>query len=206
MWILILIVIVVIVCMSVTKKSEPNELSQATAKPAEIGGIMEFLHAYSSLRAKHDLYDTGVLISWRRTEMGYEIGAETTIFKIDGEDASDAVDVLRMMISRARQDAEQKARLETTDAMQIYSARSKAADNVILDYFGTEHLQGSFWDIDDCEYVDGRYLRFNDNTCSVYEHFNQGLRVTLAAIEKRIRELYPRAQFEKNGNTMRIEL
>lgn len=198
MW-FILIVVAAVVVYTVLK-SNRNEGTAAVpdnAVPAEVPGVMNFLHGFHSLCNSHKIVSSGVLISWKTVDGGCEIRAYTKIFKIDDQDASDSVDILRMSISQAKYNIETSNK--GTNPVDLYQLKQKAADKVILDFFGTNLLEGSFWDIDDCEYIDGKYLEF-EAIGMVFDSFNQSRGKTLDSICSKVAEKYPNARISRQAN------
>ena len=198
MW-FILIIVIVVVLYAVWKQNGNGETETVSnnSVPAEVPGVMNFLHGFHSLCNSHKIVSSDVLISWKTIDGGCEIRAYTKIFKIDDQDASDRVDILRMSISQA------KCNIETsnkgTNPVDLYQLKQKAADKVILDFFGTDLLEGSFWDIDDCEYIDGQYLEF-EAMGMVFDSFNQSRGKTLDSICSKVAEKYPNACISRQAN------
>ncbi|MBE6964353.1 MAG: hypothetical protein E7429_07030 [Ruminococcaceae bacterium] len=188
MWLVIIVVVVVILYAMRPAEKETSETKNNQSVAAEVLGIFDFLHCFYSLSKHHEIDSTGVFLSWKRVDFGVEIKAYTKIFKIDGQDASEAADSLRAAISRAKRDIE--IRCNDIDTVELYRMKQQAADQMILDFYGTDCMQGNFWDIDDCEYIDGRYLEF-EGTGMVYEAMNQDLGKTLTAISSKVAAEYP---------------
>lgn len=199
MWIIILIIIVAFIIYYPTKTGSNNTFGKDSANsvPAEIPGIYSFLDAYSSLCNKHNIDSTGVLITCKRIEDGWKIRASTKIFKIDGQDASYSADILRMCITDAKNAVESSKK--NVNPVELYNLKTEAANKVILDYFGVDHLTGCFWDIADCDYIDGKYLEFEANGI-VFDTFNQGLKITLDKLCADIPKKNPHAQISRQGN------
>jgi len=172
-------------------------------EPAEYDAIKEFLHGLDSLSRKHDIVGTPIFLDVSREEDKYIITARTTIYKIDGDDASDCIDVLRLAVQRAKADI--KANNKSLDEGELYRLQSSKSDEFILDFYGVNHLQGSLWDIVDCEYVEGRYIEFEESV-TVYDFLHQSQEKTFDAIGSFIKETYPKAQIEKSKNLMSITL
>ena len=200
MW-FILIVVAAVVVYTVLK-SNRNEGTAAVsdnAVPAEVPGIMNFLHGFHSLCNNHNIVSSDVLISWKAVDGGSEIRAYTRIFKIDDLDAADAVDTLRMTISQAKHDIESSNK--DANPAEVYQMKQKASDKMILDFFGTDSLEGSFWDIEDCEYIDGKYLEF-EAVGMVYDSFNQSQNKTLDFVCSNVADKYPKSRLNRQGNNM----
>lgn len=202
MWIILLTVIgFVLYAVMKQKNNGGSETIVNNSIPAEVPGVMHFLRGFHSLCNRHRIISTDVLISWKAVDGGYMISAYTKIFKIDGQDASAAVDILRMVIAQAKRNVE-ICNKEANPA-ELYRLKEKAADKVILDFFGTDMLEGSFWDIDDCEYIDGKHLEF-EAIGMVYDSFNQSYGKTLDYICSKVAEAYPNAHISRQVNTITI--
>ena len=158
-------------------------------KPGKVEHMMEFLISYYALHGAHAVYDTGITFTWERAEGGYRIYGETLLLEIDGEDAAAAAEKLRHAILRAKQTP-----TEATDPVRRYSLQRRAADRVILEFFGTEHLAEPFWSIEHCDYREGKHLFF-----SVSDAIPQGqsLEETLQSIEQKARQLHPNTRVER---------
>ncbi|MBE6953265.1 MAG: hypothetical protein E7452_06910 [Ruminococcaceae bacterium] len=182
---------VILVFVGIYKNKELRE--QENKKPASVSSIMHFLHAYQGLCRTHSISDSGANIEWYRNDIGYLIRIETTIYQIDHEDASVTIEALRDRIKLAGQVAEQGIR----NAEAAYNANAEARNRELLNFFGINSMQGCFWDIDDCEYVDGRYLYFKAESV-VFSQLQQGLRESLDEIKARVTELYENVKVEEN--------
>lgn len=198
MWIILIIAIVVVIyAVSKRNSNVETETVSNNSVPAEVPGIMNFLHGFHSLCNSHKIVSSDVLISWKTVDGGSEIRAYTKIFKIDGQDASDSVDILRKSISQAKSSIETSNK--EVNPVDLYQLKRKAADKEILDFFGTDLLEGIFWDIDDCEYIDGKYLEF-EAIGMVYDSFNQSRGKTLDSICSKAAEKYPNAHISRQAN------
>lgn len=198
MWFILLIIIVVIIYVVLKhNNSEKNVTIANNTVPAEVPGIMAFLHGFYSLCNRHQVVSTDVLISWKQVDGNSEIKAYTKIFKIDGQYASDCVNNLRTSISQAKSNIESSNK--GVNSVDLYQLKRSVADKMILDFFGTDLLQGSFWDIDDCAYVEGKYLEFKAQGI-VYAAFNQSQEKTLDSICTKTVETYPNAHICRQAN------
>lgn len=198
MFILILIVIVAVVVYAIAKSEKKWNGESANSIPAEVPGIMDFLDAFYSLCGNHKIESSNVLISWTNNSDGSNIKIYTKIFKIDDMDASESVDGLRRRISQAKSEIE--INHKGMEPIALYKEKEKAAQELILNYFGANRLQGVFWDIEDCEYADGKYLEFEAEG-AVYKALNQSREKTVNYICAEAARKYPNfhVSMEKNG-------
>ena len=175
MVVIILIIVVVFVLCVFNSPTKSNDIkpvqpvqSEATVMPVQraqgkaisTNWIKEFFHGYVSLSKKHKIYDCGIILSWSQGDLGYDLVAELTVYKIDEEDAAEAVKMLRNAIAMAKKTAKERIALDGGDSTGTIMQGYNISNQMILGFYGTDHLQGDFWDIDDCEFVDGKYLRF----------------------------------------------
>lgn len=182
-----------------TIKNTNSEPSHTTCS-ADINGVMRFLHGYHALCSNHSVVSSNVLIQFVAYDNGesYEIRSRTTIFKIDGLDAAYSVALLRTSIHSAKSNILNQHR--GADSLTLYKLQSAAKDKIILDFFGVESLQGAFWDIEDCEYIDGKYIEFDDLSGGVFTIHKQSVERTIETICANTTEIYPNAKITKTGN------
>lgn len=195
------IVLIAIAAVAIYSMVKSGEADSSERVHAEVPGIINFLHCVYSLCNKHTVDSSDVQISWRSNDQGCDIIAYIKIYKIDGTDASESVDELRKTISQAKNEIE--VRCKDAGAGELYELKSNAAQELILNYFGTDQMQGVFWDIDDCEYADGKYLEFEAEG-RVYNAFNQSRDKTLDFICAKVAENYPKFRVNRGGNEMVI--
>ena len=190
MWLIIIIIIAVGVYVLYSKHNN----SDSNSVPAEVPGVMKFVRSYFALCNKHNVQSSGIRLTWEKTNFGSEINAWVKIYKIDGVDASERIDLLRMAISNAKLSAENNA-----DPLASYHMK----DKLILDFFGTEDLHGSFWDIDDCSYIDGKYLEFSGEDMVIASN-NQSVQKTMESICARTLQINSNARIEKQGSDVTV--
>ena len=142
----------------------PQKENEASGKVAAINGIEDMFHGYLALTKKYKLSDSGIILSWQKNDIGYDIFAELTVHKMDGEDAAEKVRVLRNVIAYVKENSRRASIDAGEDQISAWEKAAKAKDQAILDFYGTDRLQGSFWDIDDCDFVENRFLRFEGKT------------------------------------------
>lgn len=190
MWVIIIIIIFAVGVYVYSKR----DASDSDSVPAEVPSIMKFVRSYFALCNKHNVQSSGVRLTWKKTNFGSEINAWVKIYKIDGVYASERVDLLRMAISNAKLSAGKNA-----DSLVAYHMK----DRLILDFFGTEDLHGSFWDIDDCPYVDGKYLEFSGEDLVIASN-NQNVHKTIESVCARTLQINSNAKIEKQGKDVTV--
>ncbi len=199
-----LIAAAVIIYIVYYQDSNTNVRTGTNTAPTPIHDscIMAFLHSYRSLCNKHQINGTNVLLTWQATsDRSTEIKAYTKIFKIDGQDASESVDILRMSIALAKHSIETNN--QNLEPVDLYPLKRRATEKLILDYFGADEMSGVFWDIEDCSYVEGKYLEF-ESAGVILSQNKTSVDSALNSLATKIHEKYPDAQITKTVNCIRI--
>ncbi|MBQ2940513.1 MAG: hypothetical protein IJE00_09145 [Clostridia bacterium] len=201
MWILFLLLIAVVIYFVFKDRDSTGGKDPANAVPATISNVYDFLHCIYSWNKKSKLSATDVIISYQQENFGYLIVAYVKIFRIDGCDAAEKVDELRNYIHYEKQ----HIAAQQISATERYEKQRKVEKERIVEFFGTDRLPSAFWDIDDCEYVDGKYLEFEEKGM-VVTGSGQGLHKTLDALCDNVRKEYPNATVRREKSVISISL
>lgn len=154
---------------------------------------VEFFDGYLSLCKAHRIQGTAGLHQEDADSSSIQLAMSATVITIDGEHANDAIEVLLITRDLVKKDY----------SVNDYAAYSAAADSVILNYFGTDHLHYAYTEPEDYRY-DGCEVIFQAQT-TLFPSMGEKLPPTLKEIERQLLEKWPDAKISSGPYGIAVE-
>lgn len=184
-------------CYKRMQDEEPDDKGEANGKTGigscAVPAAVEFFDGYLSLCKAHRIQGTAGLHQESADTSSIQLTMSANVITIDGEHANDAIEVLLITRDLVKKDY----------SVKDYAAYSAAADSVILNYFGTNHLHYAYTDPEDYGY-DGCEVIFKAQT-TLFPTMGEKLQPTLREIERQLLEKWPNVsvQVGRYGMTVR---